>query len=145
MEWIILLTERFAKLLTWLLSCKSLENTSPQFSFTCKDPAIKPVTQSQKVYLQWKWEVIDTALTAALRSTQVQLLPRMPHSNSGKMKQTPITSSSAERFPKQMLKQGPFKVARTYLTARRLCSWIAFFDRNDLTDFHDFWHPNNEQ
>ena len=106
---------------------------------------IKPIPQSQKVYLQWKWEVIDTALTAALRSIQVQLLPRMPHLNSGKMKQTPITSCSAERFPKQMLKQGPFKVARTYLYARWLCFWIAFFGRNDLTDFHDFWHPNNKQ
>ena len=34
------LTERFAKLQTWLL-CKSLENTSPEFSFTRKDPANK--------------------------------------------------------------------------------------------------------
>ena len=22
-----------------------------------------------------------------------------------------------------------------------LCFWIAFFGRNDLTDFYDFWHP----
>ena len=33
------------------------------------------------------------------------------------------------------------KVARTYLYARRLCFWIAFFGRNDLTDFYEFWHP----
>ena len=53
---------------------------------------IKPVPQSQKVYLQWKWKVIDTTLIATLRRIRVDLLPRMPHSNSGKMKQTPITS-----------------------------------------------------
>ena len=34
-----------------------------------------------------------------------------------------------------------FKVARTYLFARRLCFWITFSGRNDLTDFHDLWHP----
>ena len=33
------------------------------------------------------------------------------------------------------------KVARTYLLARWLCFLIAFFGRNDLTDFYDFWHP----
>ena len=45
---------------------------------------IKPVPQSQKVYLQWKWKVIDTTLIATLRRIRVDLLPRMPHSNSGK-------------------------------------------------------------
>ena len=34
-----------------------------------------------------------------------------------------------------------FEVARTYLYARWLYFWIAIFGRNDLTDFHDFWHP----
>ena len=34
-----------------------------------------------------------------------------------------------------------FKVAQTYLYARWLCFLITFFGRNDLTDFHDFWHP----
>ena len=33
------------------------------------------------------------------------------------------------------------KVARAYLFARWLCFWIAFFGRNSLTDFYDFWHP----
>ena len=32
-------------------------------------------------------------------------------------------------------------MARTYLHARWLCFWIAFFGRNGLNDFHDFWHP----
>ena len=31
-----------------------------------------------------------------------------------------------------------FKVARTYLYARWLCFWIAFFGRKDLTVFYDF-------
>ena len=34
-----------------------------------------------------------------------------------------------------------FEVARTYLYGRWLYFWIAIFGRNDLTDFHDFWHP----
>ena len=34
-----------------------------------------------------------------------------------------------------------FKVARTYLHARWLCFCMAFFGRNNLTDFHDFYHP----
>ena len=34
-----------------------------------------------------------------------------------------------------------FKVAWTYLFARWLCFWITFSGRNDLTDFHDLWHP----
>ena len=147
MEWIIRLTERFAKLLTWLLSCKSLENTSPQFSFTRKDPAIKPVPQSQKVYLEWKWEVIDTALTAALRSTQVQLLPRMPHSNSGKMKQTPITSCSAvgdvqKNNPSYLL---PRKVSQTNAEPRTfkggpnlfICALVMFLNRVFRPEWYD--------
>ena len=32
-------------------------------------------------------------------------------------------------------------MARTYLHARWLCFWIAFFGKNGLTDFYDFWHP----
>ena len=34
-----------------------------------------------------------------------------------------------------------FEEARTYLYARWLYFWIAIFGRNNLTDFHDFWHP----
>ena len=34
-----------------------------------------------------------------------------------------------------------FKAARTYLFALWLCFWITFSGRNDLTDFHDLWHP----
>ena len=34
-----------------------------------------------------------------------------------------------------------FKVARAYLHARWLCFCMAFFGRNDSTDFHDFCHP----
>ena len=30
---------------------------------------------------------------------------------------------------------------RTYIFARWLCFCIAFFGKNDLTDFHDFYHP----
>ena len=33
------------------------------------------------------------------------------------------------------------KIKRAELKARWLCFLIRFFDRNDLTDFHDFWHP----
>ena len=35
------------------------------------------------------------------------------------------------------------KVARTYLFALWLCFWIGFFDRNDLTDFRDFFFFSN--
>ena len=37
------------------------------------------------------------------------------------------------------------KVARTYLYARYLCFLIAFFGRDNLTDFYDFWHPFNKE
>ena len=36
------------------------------------------------------------------------------------------------------------KVARTYSLARWLCFLIAFFGRNDLTDFYDFCILNKE-
>ena len=36
------------------------------------------------------------------------------------------------------------KVARTYLFARSLCFSLAFFDRNDLTYFFDFFILNKE-
>ena len=41
-------------------------------------------------------------------------------------------------FLNEAVKQ--LKVARTYLYTRWLCFSVAFFGRNDLTDFHDFWH-----
>ena len=34
-----------------------------------------------------------------------------------------------------------FKVARSYLYARWLCFWFAFFRMKDSTDFYDFLHP----
>ena len=37
-----------------------------------------------------------------------------------------------------------FKVARTYLYARWLCFWIAFFGRKDLTDFYEIAIPYKE-
>ena len=36
-----------------------------------------------------------------------------------------------------------FSVARTNLYACRLCFLIAFFSRNDLTIFYDFWYPSS--
>ena len=37
-----------------------------------------------------------------------------------------------------LVSQMNFEVARTYLYARWLCFWTAFFGREDLTDFYDF-------
>ena len=45
-----------------------------------------------------------------------------------------------ERTPKDVCGEATLKVARTYLFGRWLCFWIAFFGRNDLTYFYDFWH-----
>ena len=112
---------------------------------------IKPVPQSQKVNLQWKWKVIDTSLIATIRSIRVHLLPRMPHSNSGKVKQTPITSCSAvgdvqKNNPSYLL---PREVSQKNAETRTfkggpnlfICALVMFLNRvfrQDLTDFHDF-------
>lgn len=50
-----------------------------------------------------------------------------------------LQNSGQEDFP--LSYEGVLMVARTCLYACWICFWIAFFSRNDLTDFYDFWHP----